>query len=114
MRTKDLLSEQTVTDIFTLVFVLVDDYLQASTKQRRFRLPNKANQKASYSELLTIVLVGEILQQKNQGLWYLMVQSDYRELFPGLSSAGFIVSNATSNASMPILLYFLLSMTACT
>ena len=38
----------------------------------------------SYSELLTIVLVGEILQQKNQGLWYLMVHSDYRELFPVL------------------------------
>lgn len=84
MRAKDLLSKQTVTELFTIVYVLLDDYLQASTKLGRFTLPKKRNQKASYSELLTIVLVGEILQQKNQGLWYLLVRMEYAELFPCL------------------------------
>lgn len=84
MRTKDLLSRQTVTEIFTVVYVLVDDYLQASQRMGRMTLPSKRNQIASYSELLTIVLVGEILQQKNQGLWYLMVQSQCSDLFPHL------------------------------
>ena len=84
MRTRDLLSKHNVTDIFTAVYVLVDDYLQASERLGRFRLPKKANQKSSYAELLTIVLVGEILQHKNQGLWYLLVQREYAQLFPDL------------------------------
>ena len=84
MRAKDLLSKQTVTDLFTVVYVLVDDYLQAAQQLGRFRLPVKCNQRASYSELMTIVLVGEVLQQRNQGLWYLWVKSDYCGLFPVL------------------------------
>jgi Transposase DDE domain len=84
MRTNNLLSRHTVTEIFTAVYVLVDDYLKASVSQGRFSLPEKPNQKGSYSELFTIVLVGEILQQKNQGLWYMLVQSEYKDLFPVL------------------------------
>lgn len=84
MRTTNLLSKHNVTDIFTAVYVLIDDYLQAADQLGRFKLPQKSNQKSSYAELLTIVLVGEILQQKNQGLWYLLVQCDYRALFPQL------------------------------
>ena len=84
MRTRELLSKQTVTDIFTAVYVLVDDYLQAAQQLGRFKLPQKRNQRGSYAELLTIVLVGEVLQQKNQGLWYLLVKSDYCGLFPVL------------------------------
>lgn len=84
MRTVDLLSKHTVTELFTAVYVLLDDYLQASEKLGRFKLPKKPNQRSSYAELLTIVLVGEILQQKNQGLWYLLVQREYQELFPNL------------------------------
>jgi hypothetical protein len=84
MRSKELLSRQTVTDLFTVVYVLLDDYLQAAQRLGRFTLPRKRNQRASYAELLTIVLVGEILQQKNQGLWYLTVKSEYQQLFPVL------------------------------
>lgn len=84
MRAKDLLSKHTVTELFTVVYVLLDDYLQASQKLGRFNLPNKQNQKASYAELLSIILVGEMLQQKNQGLWYLLVQREYQLLFPDL------------------------------
>lgn len=84
MRATELLSKASVTELFTVVYVLVDDYLNASVSQGRFKLPAKGNQKASYAELLTIVLVGEMLQQKNQGLWYLMVQTEYQALFPVL------------------------------
>ena len=49
-----------------------------------FAIPEKHNQKGTYSELLSIVLVGEILQQKNQGLWYSIVKSEYKGLFPVL------------------------------
>ncbi len=54
-----------------ILAILVDDYLQAVQRLGHLSLPKKRNQKASYSELMTSVLVGEILQQKNQGLWYL-------------------------------------------
>ncbi len=84
MRAVDLLSKHNVTDLFTIVYVLIDDYLQASERLGRFKLPKKRQQKSSYAELLTIVLVGEILQQKNQGLWYLLVQREYGALFPDL------------------------------
>ena len=84
MRARDLLSKQSVTDLFTAVYVLVDDYLQAAQQLYRFQLPKKGNQKASYGELMTIVLVGEVLQQKNQGLWYLLVKREYHDLFPVL------------------------------
>jgi hypothetical protein len=84
MRAKDLLTKQTVTEIFTAVYVLVDDYLKASVASARLKLPEKSNLKASHAELLCIILVGEILQQKNQGLWYLLVKHQYGELFPCL------------------------------
>ena len=84
MRSTELLSKQTVTDIFTAVYVLVDDYLRAVQRLGRSKLPKKRSQKGSYSELMTIVLVGEVLQQKNQGLWYLMVKAEYQALFPTL------------------------------
>ena len=84
MRLTNFLSSSSVTELFTMVYVLVDDYFKASLSQKRFTLPKKANQKASYSELFTIVLVGELLQQKNQGLWYSIVKSDYKSLFPEL------------------------------
>ena len=86
MRLTELLSRKSITDIFVTVFVLVDDYLKDSEETGKFNLPKKSNQKGSYSELLTIILVGEMLQQKNQGLWYVMVRSEYAHLFPELPS----------------------------
>jgi transposase len=84
MRTKELLSRETITDLFTAVFVMVDDYLQEAVKHKRFKLPCKSNQKGSYSEIMTIVIMGEILQQNNQGAWYMIVKQSYAELFPVL------------------------------
>lgn len=72
----DYLSKRSVTELLTVVYVLVDDYLKAAENQERFKLPDKTNQKGTYSELFSIVLVGEILQQKNQGLWYTVVKTE--------------------------------------
>jgi len=37
-------------------------------------------QKASYSELLTIAIVGEILTQPHESTWYWIVNQLFREL----------------------------------
>ena len=84
MRITDFLSRTSVTELFTVVFMIVDDYFKASINNGRFKLPEKPNQKGSYSELFTIILVGELLQQKNQGLWYTLVKKEYQALFPVL------------------------------
>lgn len=86
MRLTDLLSRTSLTEIFTVVYVMVDDYLKDGVNNGRFTLPNKPNQKGSYSELMTIVLVGEIMQQKNQGAWYVNTKTEYQHLFPELPS----------------------------
>lgn len=86
MRLTDLLSEVSVTEIFTIVFVMTDDYLKDGERHGRFSLPKKWTQKGSDSELMTLVLVGEILQQKNQGAWYMTVKNDYKHLFRKLPS----------------------------
>ncbi|MDE0529454.1 MAG: hypothetical protein OXH85_12310 [Truepera sp.] len=44
-------------DLFLTVFVYIDDWLKPYQKL----LPQQPAQKASYSELLTIAVVGEIL-----------------------------------------------------
>ena len=46
-------------DLFLTVFVYIDDWLKPYQKL----LPQQPTQKASYSKLLTIAVVGEILAQ---------------------------------------------------
>ncbi len=71
MATKELpLAQHTVEDLFTLIYVYVDDYLQAAACSGLFVLPNEANQKGSYSELITIALVGELLGEVSQQKCY--------------------------------------------
>ena len=48
-------------DLFLHVFVLVDDWLKENEK--RFALPGQSRQVASYSELFSIALVGELVAQ---------------------------------------------------
>lgn len=72
----------TLEDLFLYVFVLVDDWLKAN--ESRFRLPRQPRQVASYSELFTIALVGELLAQPYESIWYWLVKNSYRELFPNL------------------------------
>ena len=70
----------TLEDLFLTVFVHIDDWL----KPCQFVLPKQPAQKASYSELFTIAIVGEILAQPYESTWYWIVQQTFRSLFPDL------------------------------
>jgi hypothetical protein len=81
MRIRTLLCHHSITDIFVAVFTIVDDYLKLSLESKRFTLPVSKQQKASYSEMMTISLVGEILRRSTSEYWYLEVQMHYAHLF---------------------------------
>lgn len=53
-------------------------------KQGRFVRPKSAQQKGSYAELMTIALVGDLLNQADVGLYFNLVKSEYKYLFPAL------------------------------
>jgi hypothetical protein len=78
------LNQSTLSELFTVVFVLVDDYLIALKRAGLCQLPEMENQKGSYSEIMTIGLVGEVLKQRYPGNWFSFVKSEYAELFPVL------------------------------
>ena len=67
-----------------MVYVLIDDYLNAAQASGRFELPHSEQQKGSYSELMTIALVGDLLNQADTGLWFSLVKTSCKELFPTL------------------------------
>ncbi|MDE0529319.1 MAG: IS982 family transposase, partial [Truepera sp.] len=67
-------------ELFLTVFVYIDDWL----KPYQDLLPQQSAQKASYSELLTIAVVGEILAQPFESNWYWIVNQLFSELFPRL------------------------------
>jgi hypothetical protein len=81
MRIRTLLSHHTITDIFVAVFTIVDDYLKSSLEAKRFTLPVSKQQKASYSEIMTISLVGDILRRSTSEYWYLEVRLHHAHLF---------------------------------
>ena len=72
--------KHTLEDLFLTVFVHIDDWL----KPYQFTLPQQPAQKASYSELFTIAIVGEILAQPYESTWYWIVKQTFRGLFPDL------------------------------
>jgi hypothetical protein len=59
LMTKHPRYQHTPEDLFLQVFVFVDDWLKQN--EPLFKLPKQRHQVASYSELLTIALVGEML-----------------------------------------------------
>ena len=83
-KTTIFLKQSTLSDLFTIVYVLVDDYLLASVATGTFTLPQQDDQKGSYSELMTIALVGELLKQPYAGNWYELIKVEYASLFPVL------------------------------
>lgn len=83
-KSRYLLAQHTVSELFTCVYVLVDDYLKTGVQQGRFVLPQSTQQKGSYSELMTIALVGDLLNQADVGLWFNLVKREYEGLFPVL------------------------------
>ena len=74
--------QHSLEELFLHVYVVVDDWLKEN--QARFALPIHRTQVASYSELLTIALVGEIVAQPYESVWYWLVGESYRKLFPHL------------------------------
>ena len=83
-KSRYLLEKHTLSELFTVVYVLVDDYLKAAEADGRFKLPQSERQKGSYSELMSIALVGELLSQADVGLWFKLVKCEYSALFPEL------------------------------
>jgi hypothetical protein len=47
-------------------------------------LPQQRTQLASYSELFTIAVVGELLAQPYESVWYGLVSQSCQKLFPEL------------------------------
>lgn len=85
MATKELpLHQDTLTDLFTLIYVYVDDDLKAAVDSGLVSLPQEPHQKASYAELMTIGLVGELLGQPSVQGWFALVRTTCRDLFPCL------------------------------
>jgi transposase len=78
------LSQDTVEDLFTLVYVYVDDYLKAAACSGLFSLPCEPHQKGTYAEIMTIGLVGDILGEPSVQKWLAQVRHTYRALFPCL------------------------------
>lgn len=72
-------------DLFLHVFVLVDDWLVAN--ESRFALPKQPMQVASYSELFSIAVAGEIMAQGFESVWYWLVKEGFHELYPNLPDA---------------------------
>jgi hypothetical protein len=73
-------------DLFVVVYCLVDDWLQrcygGSNLPRRRRGPR--DQEFADSEVITILLVGELCQVKRERAWLRQVRASYAKLFPRL------------------------------
>jgi hypothetical protein len=79
--TIQLLKKHTIEDLYTVVYTVIDDFIEQSLEANRFCLPKSNTQKASYSEILTIALVGEILNQAKAGVWFLITKNHFMHLF---------------------------------
>lgn len=70
-------------DLFCVVFVLVDDWMQqtigSSNLPRQTQVPRFTD-----SETLTLLLVGELCHTKRQRAWLRQVRASHRHLFPHL------------------------------
>lgn len=79
--TRQLLEHHSIEDLFTIVYTLTDDYLKQSVATQRFELPKSPQQKASYAELMSIAIVGELIGHNNAGAWFCLVRSSFNDLF---------------------------------
>src|SRR5436190_18586125 len=73
-------------DLFLVVYCLIDDWMHqrygASNRPRRRRGP--AAEEFADSEVLTVLLVGELCQVKRERAWLRQVRASYGRLFPHL------------------------------
>lgn len=73
--------QRSLDELFTHVYVYIDDWLEPY----RAQLPRHCKQKASISELLTIAIVGELLAQPFESIWYWVVKQSFGDLFSELA-----------------------------
>jgi hypothetical protein len=73
-------------DLFLVVYCLVDDYMHtrfgSSNQPRKGRGPKQ--DEFADSEVLTVLLVGELCQVKRERAWLRQVRASYGKLFPHL------------------------------
>lgn len=73
-------------DLFVVVYCLVDDWMHArfgsSNAPRKRRGPTE--QEFADSEVLTLLLVGELCQVRRERAWLRQVRANHRNLFPHL------------------------------
>jgi hypothetical protein len=78
------------TDLFTVVFCLTDDWMKQrfhnSNAPRKRRGPKKGE--ITDSEVLTVLLVGELCHAPRESAWLRQVRASYKPLFPVLPSDG--------------------------
>lgn len=82
LMTKHPRYQHSLEDLFLHVYVFVDDWLKDN--EPYFVLPRQRTQVASYSELFTVAIVGELVAQPYESVWYWLVGQSYRDLFPQL------------------------------
>ena len=82
LMTKHRRYQHSLEELYLHVYVLVGDWLKEN--ELRFSLLKQRTQVASYSELFTIAVVGELVAQSYESVWYWLVTQSYRELFPEL------------------------------
>ncbi len=79
-----LLKQHIIQDLFTIVYTVVDDYLKLSHERQRFKLSTSTQQKASYAEIMTIALIGELLREPHSEHWFIKVKLGFKPLFQAL------------------------------
>jgi Transposase DDE domain len=83
-RIRHLLEQHIIQDLFTIVYTVVDDYLKLSHENKRFKLPTSTQQKASYAEIMTIALIGDLLREPHSEHWFIKVKLGFSSLFKEL------------------------------
>lgn len=82
--TRRLLTDHTLEELFAIVYTVTDDFITQSIRAGRFSLPESKTQKASDAELMSIALVGELLNQAEQGTRFLLVRAKLKHYFRAL------------------------------
>ena len=71
-------------DLFTIIFVLVDDVyneiITSNIKNRR----NISDSKLSDSEIISISIVGEAITIDSEKAWFFFVKKNFKDLFPNI------------------------------
>ena len=71
-------------DLFTIIFVLVDDVyneiIPSNIKNRR----NISESKLSDSEIISISIVGEAITIDSEKAWFFFVKKNFKDLFPNI------------------------------